>query len=144
MNWEFLEALKVTPAFEKLPETSRALLESIMSASTESIYTEVEELVPKIEKEVEVAAAKVVEVLAEVPKSSWMSRPKMTPTKVTAKDKKGKQPTIPVWSSPRINPSKPTAQEKGKAINIELEEKELKDIPMDDEDVGVDVDEVET
>lgn len=32
MNQEFFEAFKETPAFENLPETSQALLESIMSA----------------------------------------------------------------------------------------------------------------
>ncbi len=60
------------------------------------------------------------------------------------KDKKGKQLAIPVRASPRRNPQKPTAQEKGKAINLEAEEEDIEDIPMDDEDVGVEVEEVET
>ena len=61
------------------------------------------------------------------------------------KDKKGKQPAILVCMSPRRNPPKhkATAQEKGKAINLEPEEEEIEDIPMDDEDLGIDVEEVE-
>ena len=47
--------------------------------------------------------------------------------------------------SSRRNPlkEKPTTQEKGKAINLESEEEEIEDIPMDDEDLGIDVEEVE-
>lgn len=114
-----------------------------MSAPIEAINTEVEESVPEVEMEVEVAAPEVVEVLAEVPKSPWMPRPNPTPTKDTTKDKMGKQPAILVRASPRRNPPKPTAQEKGKAINMEPEEEDIEDILMDDEDVGVEVEEVE-
>ena len=85
----------------------------------------------------EVAAPEVVEVLAEVPKSLRMLRLKPTPTKETMKDKKAKQPAISVHTSPRQNPTNPTVQEKGKAINLEREEEDIEDIPMDDEDVGV-------
>jgi len=59
------------------------------------------------------------------------------------KDKKGNQPTILVHASLRRNPPNPTTQEKGKAINLELEEEDIEDIPMDDEDVEMEVDEVE-
>ena len=47
----------------------------------------------------------------------------LTLTKESAKDKNGKQLAIPVRASPRRNPlkDKPTAQEKGKAINLEPE-----------------------
>jgi len=48
-----------------------------------------------------------------------------------------------VRASPRRNQPKPTAQEKGKAINLEPEEEEIEDIPMDEEDVGVYLEEVE-
>jgi len=37
----------------------------------------------------------------------------------------------------------PTSQEKGKEINLEMEEEEIEYILMDDEDMGVDVDDVE-
>jgi len=49
-----------------------------------------------------------------------------------------------VRASPRRNLPKPTTQAKGKAINLEPEEEDIEDIPMDDEDVGVEVEEVET
>lgn len=47
--------------------------------------------------------------------------------------------------SSRRNPpkDKPTTQEKGKAINLESEEEEIEDISMNDEDLGIDVEEVE-
>lgn len=115
-----------------------------MLASIESIDTEVEELVPEIKMEVEVASLEVTEVLAEVPKSLRMPRSKPTPTKETTKDKKGKWPAILVRTLPMRNPPKPTTQEKGEAINLELEEEELEEISMDDEDMGVNVEEVET
>ena len=104
-----------------------------------------EVVVPKFVMEVEGATPKVAEVLAKVPKSPQMPRPKPTATKESVKDKKGKQPAIPVRASTRRNPpkDKPTAQEKGKAINLELEEKEIEHITMDDEDLGIDVEEVE-
>lgn len=78
------------------------------------------------------------------PKSLRIPRPKLTPTKETTKDKKGKKPVIPVCTSPRRNPPKPTTQEKRKVINLEPEEEDIEDIPMEDEDVGVDVEEVKT
>jgi len=40
--------------------------------------------------EAEGVAPEVAEVLVEVPMSPWMHRPKPTPTKESAKDKKGK------------------------------------------------------
>lgn len=45
---------------------------------------------------------------------------------------------IPVRTSPRRNPpkDKPTAQEMGKAINLEPNAEEIGDIPMDDEELG--------
>lgn len=48
-------------------------------------------------------------------------------------------------ASPRRNPQKdkPTTQENGKTINLEPEEEEIEDISMDDEDLGVEVEEVE-
>lgn len=46
-------------------------------------------------------------------------------------------------ASPRRNPLKPTTQEKEKAINLEPEEEDIDDILMDDEDVGVEVEDVE-
>lgn len=96
-----------------------------------------------MEKQVEDAAPEVAKVLAEVPKSPRMPRSKPTPTKEIMKDKKGKQPAIPVCVSPRRNPTKPTAQKKGKAINLEAEEEDIKDIPISDEDVGLEIGEVE-
>ena len=98
---------------------------------------------PEVVREVEGATLEVTEVLAEVPKSPWTPRSKLTPTKESEKDKKGKQPAIPVHASSRRNPPKPTAQEKGKAINLELEEEDIEDNPMDNEDVGAEVEEVE-
>jgi len=59
------------------------------------------------------------------------------------KDKKGKQPAIPVWALPRRNPPNPIAQEKEKAINLEPEEEYIEEIPMDAEDVRMEVEEVE-
>lgn len=53
--------------------------------------------------EVEGATLEVAEVLAEVPKSQQMPRPKPTPTKESVKDKKGKQTTIPMHTMPRRN-----------------------------------------
>jgi len=54
-----------------------------------------------MDREAEVAAPEVVEVLAEVPKSLRTSRSKPTPTKETMKGKKGKHLTISVHTSPR-------------------------------------------
>jgi len=59
------------------------------------------------------------------------------------KDKKGKNPAILVHASPRRNPPNPTAQEKGKAINLEPEEEDIQDILIDNEDLGAKVEEVE-
>lgn len=63
-----------------------------------------EEDMTKIVMEAEEAALEVSEVLAEVAKSPRMPRPKLTPTKDSMNNKKGKQPTIPVCASPRRNP----------------------------------------
>lgn len=117
-----------------------------MLEPTETINTEeiVEEQVPKVDMEAKEATLAVVKVLGEVPKSLRTSRPKPTQTKETMKDKKGKNPSIPVHASPRRKPPKPTTQEKGKAINLAPEEEDIEDIPMDDEDVEVKVEEVET
>lgn len=48
-------------------------------------------------------------------------------------------------TSPRINPlkDKPTTQEKGKAIKLEPEEEEIEDILMDDEELGIEMEEFE-
>jgi len=94
--------------------------------------------------EAEVVALEITEMLAEVPKSLQSPRPKLTPTKETVKDKKGKKPATSVHASLRRNPLKPTSQEKGKVIKLDLEEEDIEDIRMDNEDVGVDVEEVET
>jgi len=48
-----------------------------------------------------------------------------------------------VCTSLRRKPLKPTIQEKGKAINLEPKEEEMEDIPLDEEEVGIDVEEVE-
>eukprot|EP00253_Pinus_taeda_P014638 PITA_14638 len=103
------------------------------------------ETISMVTEEFQGAAPKVTEVLTEVPKSPQTPRLKPTLTKESAKDKKGKKVAIPVHTSPRRNPQKdkPTAQEKGKTINVEPEEEEIGDISMDDEDLGVEVEEVE-
>lgn len=139
-NYEFQIANSV---FETLLKETQQFLQNIMLVPIEAIDTEAEESVMEIQLEAKEVAPEVAEVLVEVPKSPRMLRPELTPTKETAKDKKAKQPTIPVCVSPRRNPSKPTAQAKGKAINLEPKEEETKDIQMDDEDVGVDLEEVE-
>lgn len=48
-------------------------------------------------------------------------------------------------TSPKKHPymDKPTTQEKGKLINLQPEEEEIEDIPMDDEDVGVEMEDIE-
>jgi len=96
-------------------------------------------------KEAKGIAPEVAEVLAEVPRSPQIPRLKTNSTKESVKDKKGKQAAILVHGSPRRNPQKdkPTAQEKGKTINLEPREGEIEDILMDDEDFGVEVEEVE-
>lgn len=96
-------------------------MESVISTPAIAIDTEAEESMLD-NREAEEVAPKVVKVLAEVPKSPRMSRPKPTPTKDSVKDKKGKQPTIPVRTSPRRNPPKPTAQDEVKSINLESKE----------------------
>ena len=75
----------------------------------------VDEPAQEMEILAEVVVLKVAKVLAEVPKSMRISWLKPTPTKEIGKDKKGK------------------------SINLEAEEEDIKDIPMDDEDVGVEV-----
>lgn len=59
---------------------------------------------PKVVMGAEGIAPEVAEVLAKVPKSPRMPRPKPTPTKESAKDKKDKQVAIPVRMLPRRNP----------------------------------------
>lgn len=71
-----------------------------MSAPTEAIDTEVEELVLEVEMKAKFVAPEVAEVLAKVPKSPRMLRPKPTPTKETVKDKKRKKLAILVHASP--------------------------------------------
>ena len=80
----------MTPVFANLSQTLRALLEIIMSAPIEAIDAEVEESLLEMEMEAEEVASKVAKVLAEVPKSPRMSRPKPTPTKEIVRDKTGK------------------------------------------------------
>jgi len=101
--------------------------------------------IPEVVMEADGASPEVAEVLPEVLKAPWKFRPKPTPTKESVKDKKGKQAAILVCMFPRRNmpKDKPTAQENGKTINLEMEEEEIYDIPMDDEDLGVEVEEVE-
>ena len=86
----------------------------------------IEGVLPEVVMEVDGAAPEVAEVLVEVPKSPWMPRPKLTLTKQSAKDKKDKQAVIPVHASSRRNPPKE------KTINLELEEEEIENNPMDD------------
>jgi len=69
-----------------------------------------------MEKQAKEAGPEVAKVLVEVPKSPRMMRPKKTPTKEIMKDKKEKPPAILMHTLPRQNPTKPTTQEKGKAI----------------------------
>lgn len=77
------------------------------------------------------------EMPVEVPKSPCTPIPTLATE--GPKIKKGKQatPSQLVHTSPRKHPKKvkPTAQEKGKTINLEPEEDDFEDIPMDDEDV---------
>jgi len=143
MNHEHYKLLIASKAFEMLPNETREFLQKIMSVPTEARDTEVKESVLEVEMETEVVAPKVVEVLAEVPKSSRTLRLKPTLTKETTKDKKGIWLAIPVRASPRRNPPKPTTQEKGKAINLEPKGENIEDVPMDNEDVGVEVEEIE-
>lgn len=134
--------------FENLPKTTQGLLSSVMSTLATDMDIKVvttKEDMLEVVMEVEEATLEVSEVLAEVPKSPRTPRLTPTPTKESEKDKKGKQRAIPVRASPRRNPlkDKPTTQEKGKAINMDSEEEEIKDILMDDEEAGIDVEEVE-
>ena len=88
----------------------------------------------------EVAATEVAEVLVEVPKYTRMPRLKPTPTKETMKDKKGK---VAYYTSERIAKTKPTkAHCPGERQGYKPKE-DIEDIPMDDEDVGVEIEEVE-
>lgn len=146
MNYEFFQDLITSMVFEQLSKETQALVNSVMSTRAEAINTErvaTEENVQEIDMGAKVASPEVAEVLAEVPKSPRTPRLKPTPTKETMKEKKGKQPAIPMHASPRRKPPKPTTQEKGKAINLEAEEEDIEDIPMDDEDVGVETEEIE-
>ena len=87
------------------------MLNSIMSTPIEAMDAKEVTAKAAVVSEAERDAAVDVEVLAEVPKSPWTPRPKPTPTKESVKDKKGKQPEIPMCASPRRNPpkDKPTA-----------------------------------
>lgn len=116
--------------------------------SSEDMDVEVvtaEGAIPEVVMEADGASPEVAEVLPEVLKAPWKFRPKPTPTKESVKDKKGKQAAILVCMFPRRNmpKDKPTAQENGKTINLEMEEEEIYDIPMDDEDLGVEVEDIE-
>jgi len=73
-----------------------------MSTPATTIDTKVEESVPEIDMEAEEVAPEVAEVLAEDP-TPKTPRPKLTPIKESAKDKKDEQPAIPVCASPRRN-----------------------------------------
>ena len=148
MNNENFEALLASLVFEMFPKETQELLHSIMSMLAEAMDTEAmiaKGVVPEVAREVEGVVPEVSKVLVEVRKSPWMPRPKLTQTKESEKDKKGKQAVIPVCTSPRANPSKdkPTAQDKGKAINLELEEEEIEDISMDDEWLSMEMEDVE-
>lgn len=103
MNREHYELLIASLVFETLQKETKDFLQNIMSVPTEAIDTEAKESVLEIEMEAEVAPPDVSEVLSEVPKSPRKPRPKLTSTKESAKDKKGKQPAIPVCASPRRN-----------------------------------------
>ncbi len=109
MNCEHYELLIASELFGTLLKETQEFLQNIMLAPTEAIDTEVEESVPKIEMEAEEVALEAAEVLVEVPKTPRTPRPKLTPTKESTRDKKCKQPAIPVRASPRRNPPKPTA-----------------------------------
>ena len=143
----FFEEFLDYPVFDQFPKSDRNFIPDFISGS-EAMDAEVvttEGPMSEVVMEVEGATLDITKVLAEVPKSPRMPRPKPTLTKESAKDKKGKQALIPVHVSPRRNTQndKPTTQEKGKAINLEPKEEEIKGIPMDDEDVGIDMEEVE-
>jgi len=90
MNREHYDLLIVSKVFETLPKETQELLQKIMSVPTEAIDIEGEESVPEVDMEAELVALDVAEVLANVPKSPRTPRPKLTPTKETTKDKKGK------------------------------------------------------
>lgn len=148
INREKFEALLATLVFEMFPKETHDLLHSIMSTLAEAMETEVvaaKGAMPEFVMEAEGVSPEVTKVLTDVPKSSWTPRSKLNPTKESAKDKRGMQAVILVCTSPRRNPpkDKPIAQEKGKAINLELEEEEIEYILMDDEDLGVEVEEFE-
>ena len=96
MNHEHYELLIASLVFETLPKETQDFLQNIMSVPTEAIDIEAKESVSEIEMEAKEVSPEVAKVLAEVPKYQRTPRPKPTPTKETMKDKKGKQPTIPV------------------------------------------------
>lgn len=86
-----------------------------------------------------------VELPVEVPKSPRTPRPRPMPTQGGPKLKKDKQKMEPlVRASPRKHPQlgKPTAQEKAKMVDLELEE-EVEEISMDDEDITMETKDVE-
>lgn len=93
MNYEFLEALIQSSAFEELPRVTQELLNSVMLTLVEAMNTEAmttEGVVPEVVSKVEGATPKVAEVLAKVSKSPRTPRPKPTPIEECMKDKRGK------------------------------------------------------
>jgi len=104
-------------------------------------------VVPKVVMAVEGAALEVtsVEVPAKVPKFPMLPRPRPTLNKEGLENKKYKQTATPhpVCASPRKHSQrdKPTTQVKGKLVHLEPK-KEVKEIPMGDEDIEMGVEDV--
>ena len=114
MNPDPFDLLKSKVLFEHIPELLRDLWSSNMATPEEAVNIN-EMTTEEVTQAIIVGnAPERTEIVAEIPKSLCMPRPK-----------KDKKPMIPVCMSPR-NPlrTKLTMEEKGKVVNVETNEEE--------------------
>lgn len=114
MNQDLFKLLKANSFLEKLPETLRELWNRTMVAPEEAMDTR--EMIAKeaVQATMEVEVPKSARIVAEIPMSLHTLRPK--------KDKQG---MVLVRITPiNLLRTKLTMEEKGKDINLEVDEEE--------------------
>lgn len=101
----FFKELLNYPPFDEFPEFNHNFNRDIIliSEAMDAQAMTIEGIVLEVVMKVEGATSEVVEVLAKVPKSPRMLKPKLTLTKESVTNNKGKQAATPMYASPRRN-----------------------------------------